>query len=270
MNAIRRRKPTRVLSDRTGAAVGGRRGVSARHIRDAVSTCPLSALSLKDSSQDERARRQMHAEGAHAIDGTAATLRSSRAIVGLDPPLSWLPWEPKCGHKLASKLVVGVLSEIFCFPPLVINSISLTASEKKHHHHHRPPLSPWHEVSLPSFVSHRGLLNTPCHANHRLSHEDLHARPLRSTGCGSASPCPRCHAVCGFKQSTAQMLKFAQTPLSSVSLSSFSHSLPYRNKSGAPLAQTGRRILSDAERAGSGSSHRLSRALSAYPYTAFS
>ena len=102
MNAIRRRKPTRVLSDRTGAAVGGRRGVSARHIRDAVSTCPLSALSLKDSSQDERARRQMHAEGAHAIDGTAATLRSSRAIVGLDPPLSWLPWEPKCGHKLAS------------------------------------------------------------------------------------------------------------------------------------------------------------------------
>ena len=97
MNAIRRRKPTRVLSDRTGAAVGGRRGVSARHVRDAVSTCPLSALSLKDSSQDERARRQMHAEGAHAIDGTAATLRSSRAIVGLDPPLSWLPWEPELG-----------------------------------------------------------------------------------------------------------------------------------------------------------------------------
>ena len=48
------------------------------------------------------------------------------------------------------------------------------------------------------------------------------------------------------------MLKFAQTPLSSVSLSSFSHSLPYRNKSGAPLAQTGRRILSDAEKEGGG------------------
>ena len=218
------------------------------------------------------ARKTKERDGKCTRKGRTPSMEPRPRCVRQEPSLAWIHPSLGClgNPSVATSWQVGVLSEIFCFPPLVINSISLTASEKKHHHHHRPPLSPWHEVSLPSFVSHRGLLNTPCHANHRLSHEDLHARPLRSTGCGSASPCPRCHAVCGFKQSTAQMLKFAQTPLSSVSLSSFSHSLPYRNKSGAPLAQTGRRILSDAERAGSGSSHRLSRALSAYPYTAFS
>ena len=144
------------------------------------------------------ARKTKERDGKCTRKGRTPSMEPRPRCVRQEPSLAWIHPSLGClgNPSVATSWQVGVLSEIFCFPPLVINSISLTASEKKHHHHHRPPLSPWHEVSLPSFVSHRGLLNTPCHANHRLSHEDLHARPLRSTGCGCASSCPRCHAVC--------------------------------------------------------------------------
>ena len=78
------------------------------------------------------ARKTKERDGKCTRKGRTPSMEPRPRCVRQEPSLAWIHPSLGClgNPSVATSWQVGVLSEIFCFPPLVINSISLTASEK--------------------------------------------------------------------------------------------------------------------------------------------